>query len=277
MADYAIQQIDRSTWRVTDEGDATWYVAEGDERAAVIDTGITEGAKIVPLIRELTDKPLVLLLTHVHFDHMYHADEFETVCLCHREFEMGDELLDAFTHGRTDAVRRATDVRTGSVVDLGGRTLEVCEVPGHTPGSVVYYDTSHDQLFCGDCMGSGIGVWMQLPGVTPLAEYREALIGLARWLTERGGRMAFLVGHANQPFLSDLPGGYNPPSMGLLWDMIDLVDGLIKGGIVGRPSNAPVLLTHRQALRASFGRAQIEYVSDWVETGGTLQEARFDS
>ncbi len=267
MADYSIQQLDSTTWRITDAGDASWYVAEGSERAAVIDTGITEGARIMTVVRELTAKPAVLLITHAHFDHMYHADEFDTLYMSHREFELPDELFSQLTYGRGELVRGARDIRTNSRIELGGRALEVCEVAGHTPGSVVFFDAGHRQLFCGDCMGSGIGVWMQLSGVTSLPTYRESLQELALWLTQRDGLASFLVGHANQPFMSDLPAGYNPPSMGMLWDMISLVDGIISGTIVGRPSNAPVLFTHRQALRASYGRAQIEYVSDWVKTG----------
>ena len=49
-------------------------MVEGDEKAAVIDTGITTGKKIMPLLRELTDKPLLLVVTHVHWDHIYHMD-----------------------------------------------------------------------------------------------------------------------------------------------------------------------------------------------------------
>ena len=45
----------------------------------MIDTGITPGEKIKPLIEKLTSKPLILVLTHAHVDHFYHMDEFETV------------------------------------------------------------------------------------------------------------------------------------------------------------------------------------------------------
>ena len=54
-------------------------MVEGDKKAAVIDTGITTGKKITPLLRELTDKPLLLVATHVHCDHIYHMDEFEVI------------------------------------------------------------------------------------------------------------------------------------------------------------------------------------------------------
>ena len=271
MANYVIQQVGERSWSVLDEGAASWYVIEGEERALVIDTGITTGAHIMPTVRELTDKPVVLALTHAHYDHMYHADEFATVYMSHREFELDAELLDMFTQGRADSLRNAIDIRTGDLIDLGGRTLEVCEVPGHTPGSVVFYDASQNLLFCGDALGSGIGVWMQLPGVTSLYEYRDGLVSLARWLMERGGRMRFYPGHAGQQFQSQImPGGYNPQGMGLLMDMIELVDGLIKGTIVGRPSAAPVYLTHLRALHATYGRAEIEYVPEWMETGSRL-------
>ena len=50
--------------------------------------------------------------------------------------------------------------------------------------------------------------------------------------------------------------------MGLLYDMIDLVDGIVEGTIVGRESAAPVPGTYERCLHAEFGRAQIEYRSD---------------
>lgn len=58
----------------------------------MIDTGITAGAKILPVIRELTDKPLLLVITHAHPDHMYHIDEFDEVYMP-RGKENGPETL----------------------------------------------------------------------------------------------------------------------------------------------------------------------------------------
>ncbi len=259
MSNFSIQAIDEKTYHVLDAGASSFYVLEGSERAAVIDTGISEGKRIMPVVRKLTKKPPMLLVTHAHPDHVYHAGEFDEIYMSHREFEMGAVMFEQMCAGRGDILRASTDIRTGSVIDLGGRTLEVCEVPGHTPGSVVFYDRGYDQLFCGDAIGSGIGVWMQVVSALPLTTYRESLIELGRWLVERGGRMRFYGGHYSQQFQTTLPGGRNPLGMGLLYDMIDLVDGIVEGTIVGRESAAPVPGTYERCLRAEFGRAQIEY------------------
>ena len=49
--------------------------------------------------------------------------------------------------------------------------MRVLEVPGHTPGSVAFYDEKRNLLFTGDAIGSGIGVWMIVPGGLTLSEY----------------------------------------------------------------------------------------------------------
>ena len=265
MGGFDIQQIDDTTYHVLDAGASSFYVLEGTDRAAVIDTGITEGERIRPVIRKLTKKPPVLLVTHAHPDHVYHAPEFDEIYMSHRELEMGPVMFEQMTAGRGDVLRASNDIRTGSVIDLGGRELEVCEVPGHTPGSVVFFDRSHQQLFCGDAIGSGIGVWMQVMSALPLATYQQSLVDLGRWLVERGGRMRFFGGHGSQQFMTSLPSGWNPLGMGLLFDMIDLVDGIVKGTIVGRESSAPVPGTYRRCLHAEFGRAQIEYRPDNIQ------------
>lgn len=74
--------------------------------------------------------------------------------------------------------------------------------------------------------------------------------------------MQFWGGHSYQQFQSTLILHYNPLSMGLLCDLIDLVEGLVKGTIVGRASNADKILSLTPALYASFGRAEIQYRPD---------------
>ena len=90
---FDIQKIRNQVWRIWDAEKNTFYLVEGEEKAAVIDTGITEGASITPMLRTLTDKPLILVLTHAHPDHFYHMDEFDTVYMSHEEFRLGLDIL----------------------------------------------------------------------------------------------------------------------------------------------------------------------------------------
>ena len=81
MQDFRVSRIKPGAYSILDAGESSFYVVEGRDRAAVIDTGITPGGRIMSLIRKLTSKPVVLILTHAHIDHMHHADEFDSICV----------------------------------------------------------------------------------------------------------------------------------------------------------------------------------------------------
>ena len=262
MQDFRITRIGENIYHILDSGDSSFYVVEGTERAAVIDTGITLNKKILPTVRSLTKKPLILIVTHAHIDHFHHMDEFETVYMSHREFLMPEDFLNSMMAGKNLALHNTIDVKTNDIIDLGGNSLEICEVPGHTPGSIVVLECRERHLFTGDAIGSGMGVWMHVPGAITLEKYYESLVNLLNWLVIRGSRMKFYGGHNYQIFQSTLIPGYNPLSMGLLCDLIDLVDQVVHGTIVGRVSNVDKILAPNPALYASFGRAELQYSPD---------------
>lgn len=266
MQDFRVTRIAQGVYSIVDAGDASFYVVEGEERSAVIDTGVTPHGKILPVVRKLTEKPLILVVTHAHIDHMYHMDEFDEVYLCHDEFTLPEEMLHEMMGGKALNLAGTHDMHTGTAIDLGGDSLEICQVPGHTPGSVVVLEKRQNILFTGDAIGSGYGVWLQLPGSVPLETYYHSLVFLMKWLVERGGRMRFFGGHSYQQFQSTLIPNYNPLSLGLLADLIDLVDKVVEGAIVGRPSNADKVMGLEPALYASFGRAELQYLPSNIRT-----------
>ena len=247
---------------------ATFYLINGEARSAVIDTGITKGVRILPLIRKYTDLPLILVITHAHLDHMYHIDEFETAYMCHDEFQIPDEFLPSMTGGKQEYLTATLDIQDESVIDLGGDSLEVCKVPGHTPGSVVILEKKHNMLFTGDAIGSGYGVYMQVRAAASLERYRESLQHMLKFCSDRGGLMTFYGGHHYQQFQSKLVPLYNPLSIGLLSDLLTLTDKIVNGEIVGRMSSVPMSNEDEIPLYAGFGRAEIEYLeSNILEKG----------
>ena len=240
MEGFQVTEIGEKIYCILDAGNSSFYVVEGEEKAAVIDTGITAGTKILPVIRELTDKPLLLVITHAHPDHMYHMDEFDEVYMCHDEKKMDPETLVMLTAGKLKPWEEIHDIRTDSVLE-----------------------TKQNYLFTGDAIGSGCGVWMQVPGGTSLEEYYDGLVGLMVWLVKRGGRMKFFGGHHTQVFESTAHPVYNPLSLGVLADLIDLVDQVIHGENLGRPSNAKPF-SKEQVRYASYGRAEMQYCASRI-------------
>ena len=264
MENFDILQIQERVWRILDSEKDTFYLIEGNEKAAVIDTGVTEGVQLLPMLRTLTQKPLVLILTHAHIDRFHHMDEFDTVFMCHDELTMPGWFLHEMMAGKDLKLDKTIPIDTDSRIDLGDRVLKICKVPGHTPGSAVIYDARDNFVYTGDAIGSGCGVWMQLPGSTSLAVYEQSLIHLMKWLMERTSSPIFWGGHCLQRWQSSRISGDNPLSMGLLADMIDLVHGLIEGSIQGWHIDLPPEVRMREACSAAYGRAEITYNPDLI-------------
>ncbi len=246
-------------FHIEDENACSLYVVEGTQKALVIDTGVSDGVKIMPLIRKLSDKPVELAATHGHLDHIGHMDEFETVYMSHRELQIPKESFGALTGIKKEEIERTRNITSKDVIDLGENSVEVFEVPGHSPGSVVFLEKKNGYLFTGDAIGSGCGVWMQLPGSLKLSEYRESLLRFRKWLVEQNRALKFFGGHNFQQFQSPLVPGHNPLSIGLVCDLTDLVEKLLSGEIVGRDANVDKTFSLEPTLYAGYGRAEILY------------------
>ncbi len=193
MDQYRIVKERDNVYSILDAGGCSFYVVIGSERAAVIDTGITLNGEIRPIIAQLTDKPLCLVITHAHLDHMHHVNEFETVYMSHDELKIDKDILHQITGGMESYLKDTIDITTDSEINLGESVLSVCKVPGHTPGSVVILDEKNNMLFTGDAIGSGCGVFLQIVGTTTLEEYYQSLLTLMRWLYSRAKRFSFCI------------------------------------------------------------------------------------
>ena len=68
------------------------YLVEGRDQAALIDTGSGLGF-LKAYVEKLTDKPILVLLTHGHVDHAMGAGEFETVYMNRADDYIYDQFL----------------------------------------------------------------------------------------------------------------------------------------------------------------------------------------
>ena len=104
------------------------------------------------------------------------------VYMCHDEKKIEETTLRTLTAGRLKPWDEIHDIHTDSVISLGGTELRICQVPGHTPGSIVILETRENYLFTGDAIGSGCGVWMQIPGSTDLKTYYDSPVSYTHLL-----------------------------------------------------------------------------------------------
>lgn len=142
-------QIDEHTWHGNGRMmyNESMYLIEGDSMALLLDAGT-----VVPNLREivesLTDKPIMLVATHVHPDHTGAAiSQWDTLWM-----NAGDEVnVPEFMPDYQGVHAYLYD---GQTIDLGGRHIRVVFTPGHTPGSTTFLDLEHHYGFSADAFGS---------------------------------------------------------------------------------------------------------------------------
>ncbi|MGH3272374.1 MAG: MBL fold metallo-hydrolase [Trebonia sp.] len=202
------------------------------EECVIIDPGQDAERGIEELLARYRLKPVAVLLTHGHIDHVWSvgpvcgakgipawihpadrgllADPASGLAL-----NVGQELFGGITFTEPDDVRELTD---GAALELAGVQLTVGHVPGHTPGSVTFRGGADDldALFSGDLLFAGSIGRTDLPG----GDHAAMLKSLARTLTLPDGTVV-LPGHGPQttvgaerrtnPFLT----GLEPAQRGL--------------------------------------------------------------
>ncbi|MDP4089604.1 MAG: MBL fold metallo-hydrolase, partial [Bacillota bacterium] len=164
------------------------YLVEGSEKAVLIDAGLSRD-DLAGYVKTLTNKPIEVIITHGHVDHIMCADQFDKVYMSHSDVSVvnsgpGLKHLDT---------SKFIDLQGGEVFDLGGYKLEIIAFPGHTYGSIVILDRERQYLFASDSIGSG-ELWMQLDHSTSMEEY---VIEIKRFEKQIEGlnQLKVLLGH----------------------------------------------------------------------------------
>jgi glyoxylase-like metal-dependent hydrolase (beta-lactamase superfamily II) len=200
------------------------------EECVIIDPGQDAQRGIEELLARYRLKPIAVLLTHGHADHVWsagpvcgakgipayiHADDREMLADPTKgmALAMTQQLFGGVTFTEPDDVRPLVD---GAALTLAGCEFTVGHVPGHTPGSVTFRSDEapqdHDNevtLFTGDLLFAGSIGRTDLPG----GDHQAMLRSLARTLTLPDSTLV-LPGHgplttigeerATNPFLTGL-------------------------------------------------------------------------
>ena len=165
------------------------------EECVIIDPGQDAQRGIEELLDRYRLKPIAVLLTHGHIDHMWsvtpvcgakgipayiHPDDREMLTDPAKGMSLlaKQQFLGGMTFSEPDEVKVLED---GEIVPLAGLDFRVGHTPGHTPGSVTFR-SGHDDLdalFTGDLLFAGSIGRTDLPG----GDHATILRSLARTLT----------------------------------------------------------------------------------------------
>jgi glyoxylase-like metal-dependent hydrolase (beta-lactamase superfamily II) len=145
-------------------------VVVGDDAALVIDTGMgrRNGERLLERVRELSDIPLLLTLTHFHPEHGWGAQAFKGVATIVYNRAQREELeekfgpfVELFSSFGPEIAELLADVRLvrpdvvysggDAELDLGGVTVQLSyHGPAHTRGDQIVLLPGERVLFAGD-------------------------------------------------------------------------------------------------------------------------------
>ena len=159
----------------------------------VVDPGKDSADGIAEIVREHRLKPVSVLLTHGHVDHMWSvapvAGTYDATAWIHpadrhllanpmmgMSRETSNMLLGGdYEWAEPDDVRELADAQE---IELAGLKIVVDHTPGHTAGSVIFrtpYDDNEisEVMFAGDVLFAGSIGRTDLPGGDPAAMQRS--------------------------------------------------------------------------------------------------------
>ena len=193
------------------------YLVEGDDRAALLDTGSGFGS-LRACVEALTDKPVTVLLTHGHTDHALGAAEFEEVYMNPLDEAVyakhsampyrahSGAMWPDFAKLCPDQIIPAmpfSDMRPlheGDTFDLGGETVECFACPGHTPGTLVFLLREERMLLSGDACNDRTFLFDEF--TSSVEDYRKALVVLDAQTAGRYDRV--LLSHGDGEGVPDM-------------------------------------------------------------------------
>lgn len=152
-----------------------WHV-RGRDRDMLVDSGMGV-VSLREWVPEVSERDLIAVASHTHFDHIGCHHEFECRAVHEAEADLLAEptrintladpyVTDEIFHSlppepycsQCYAVKRAPAtriLRDGDRIDLGDRNFEVIHTPGHSPGGIALFEAASGILFSGDILYDG--------------------------------------------------------------------------------------------------------------------------
>ena len=165
---------------------------EAAKVCAVIDPG-DEPKRIEAMIASCGCSPVMILLTHGHFDHCTGVagllEKWPDLPVYIHEADVTDSSGSELTFRRLDE-KNQRYWHEGDTLTVGGLTLRVMETPGHSRGSVCLLVEGQGVIFSGDTLFRGNCGRCDFPG----GDYRAMLRSLAR-LGRLEGQYQVYPGH----------------------------------------------------------------------------------
>lgn len=166
-------QVQRFTFNPVQENTYVLYNAE--KQCCIIDPGCyfaSEEKELTDFIAHNDLKPVLLLNTHCHLDHIFGnrfvSKQYDLVLHIHEKevpvLEWGPASGEKWQLPFENYDGELIFLEEGQTINIGNESLEILLTPGHSPGSVCFYSRQHKFLIGGDVLFQGSVGRTDIPG-----------------------------------------------------------------------------------------------------------------
>jgi hydroxyacylglutathione hydrolase len=183
----------------------TYILADQSGDCAIIDCGCydtDEFNELTDLIYEKNLKPVLLLNTHCHLDHIFGngfmLERYKLGALCHKDDDKNRK--NAVSHALMFGLVMKTPpepsgyLTDGQKISFGQSELTAIHVPGHSAGSLSFYCEKDNIVFTGDALFAGSIGRTDLPG----GNYGSLINSIKNKLFTLPAETAVSPGHGSQ-------------------------------------------------------------------------------
>jgi len=188
---FTVEEIDDSTSVISEYKhweETHCYLLNGKDRCLLIDTGLGV-ANIWEQVQKLTDRPVTVVTTHVHYDHFGGHEYFNDFYVHEAETEwinggfpltlkqVRDFLIEEPCEFPADFNVEnyylfegipTRVLKDNDAIELGERTIRILHTPGHSPGHMCFYEEDRGYLYTGDLIYIG-ELFAFFPSTDPVA------------------------------------------------------------------------------------------------------------
>lgn len=146
----------------------TYLLWNNNHEAAIVDPGCLDAYEeqhLLHFIEKNGLKPVLLINTHMHLDHIFGNQFVSKQWNLKAKASLKDQFwLDKFekqcvifgiTPPPSKGPMIVEGIQEGDTLFLGDEKIEIYEVPGHSPGSLVLYMANDHALIAGDVLFKG--------------------------------------------------------------------------------------------------------------------------
>ena len=144
----------------------TYLLANEEDEAIIVDPGMyypKENSKMFDYLNAQGLKPVRLILTHAHLDHVFGVNWISNTYGLVPEVHIDDQFIynsavaTAMNYGLAmeKLVEPTIGLDDGSQFTFGNSVISIFQAPGHSPGSVCFYVKEENALIGGDVIFQG--------------------------------------------------------------------------------------------------------------------------